>query len=75
MSVIPGDRATPPDNAWTIEVCKRGQREACCRFLTMSALGWSCERLTQTGAYLSQRAERGKLTAKGINCTGRASAS
>lgn len=58
-----------PDNDYVKKVCKIGQEAACCRYLTMSAKGWSCEKLHPEGkAMLDARVN--KMSAKGDNCEG-----
>lgn len=52
-------------------VCKIGQGAACCRYLTMGAGGWSCERKTELAAVIDERVASGTFTAKSVNCDGR----
>jgi len=74
--MIEADATKQPDEAWVREVCKIGHGHACCRYLTIAAgKGWSCEKATTTGRYLDTRVETETITARGDNCTGRASAS
>ena len=35
-----------PDDAWVWTVCKAGQSEAGCRYLTIGPGGWSCLKLS-----------------------------
>lgn len=51
-------------------VCRIGQGADCCRYLTLSAMGWDCERNTTLGIVLDFKAECGSITAKGQNCEG-----
>lgn len=62
---------TYPDDAWVKIVCLIGQDERTCRYLTMSAGGWSCEKLSEIAAYLDGRVESGTMGARGNNCSGR----
>ena len=61
----------PPDDQWTREVCRIGQGEACCRYLTMAPGGWSCEKHTVLSFTLDARAAAGTINARGDNCPGR----
>lgn len=58
------------DDEHTMKVCKIGQGAACCRYLTMSPSGWSCEKLSMAGTVIDRRVE--KMTAQADNCEGRA---
>lgn len=51
-------------------VCQPGT-EACCRYLTMSAKGWECAKLTSLRSTLDYRATTGQMRATGDNCEGR----
>lgn len=62
-----------PDDYWTRTVCKVGQGNACCRYLTMHPDGWSCEKYSGLRAHLDMRVKRGNITARGDNCEGRES--
>lgn len=53
-------------------ICKIGQGRDCCRYLTMSPTGWSCEKLTDLGRALDMRVTTGTMVARGDNCEGRA---
>lgn len=61
----------PPDDFCVREVCKIGQGALCCRYLTMSPNGWSCEKLTDMGRELDRRADAKQMVAIGDNCLGR----
>lgn len=50
------------------DVCKIGKGAACCRYLAMSAKGWSCEKRGGMRFGIDARAE--KMVAKGDNCDG-----
>lgn len=55
-------------------VCKIGKGKLTCRYLTMSAKGWSCEKLNPEGrGMIDRRVARGQFVAKSINCSGRLS--
>lgn len=62
-----------PEAQWVKEVCKIGQGPLCCRYLTMMAGGWSCEKLGPSAAYLDKRVAEGTFTARGDNCEGKRS--
>lgn len=64
---------TPPDDQWVKDVCRIGQGATCCRFLTMSPEGWSCEKHGEHSALLTHRAACGQMTAIADNCAGRIS--
>ena len=49
-------------------VCKVGKGAECCRYITMGADGWSCEKLTSLAAVIDKRAAT--MNAKGDNCAG-----
>jgi len=53
------------------QVCLIGKSTKTCRFITMSQLGWSCEKNTIIGKFLNMRAERMAQINRGINCEGR----
>ncbi len=52
------------------EVCKLGQGEDTCRFLSRCASGWECLKLTPTRKWIDQRVAAGNHSAKGDNCPG-----
>ncbi len=52
-------------------ICKVGQGANCCRYLTMSSQGWSCEKKTSLRRLLDQRVEIGAINARADNCGGR----
>ena len=64
-----------PDDYITEEhaknVCLIGRSERTCRYITMSQAGWSCEKSTMIGKFLSQRADRMQQIPRGDNCPGR----
>lgn len=54
------------------ELCKIGQGHDCCRYLTVGAKGWSCEKKTPgIKALLDQRVELKTMNARGDNCPGK----
>lgn len=67
------EKSTPPDLKWAKEECRIGQGSRCCRYITMGADGWSCEKSGQFRQQLDQRAELGAMVATSDNCEGRAS--
>jgi hypothetical protein len=52
------------------EVCLIGQGARCCRYLTMSPRGWSCEKRHAMGRTLDARVAAGRMNARGDNCEG-----
>lgn len=50
--------------------CRIGQGHSCCRYLTMSATGWGCEKHTDLAHHLDARVAHGEMTARGNNCEG-----
>ena len=60
----------PPDDDHAKSVCKIGQGADCCRYLSMGAEGFSCEKLSPLGDTIDLRDD---MTAKGDNCEGRGS--
>jgi hypothetical protein len=53
-------------------VCQPGTTK-CCRYLTMSPKGWSCEKHGSFRALLDARVAADTMRARGDNCEGRAS--
>lgn len=63
----------PPEDDWVRDFCQPNN-DACCRYLTMSPTGWSCEKHNpRLKSYIDRRVERGQIRAVGDNCPGRAS--
>lgn len=68
-----GDAKTPPDDAWTVDVCKRGMGSATCRYLTLTGDGWSCAKGNlHLKTMIDAKVLNGIFTSAGDNCTGRA---
>jgi len=63
------DEFVTDDHAKT--VCKIGHGAECCRYLTMSPKGWSCERMTPLRRLIDKRVADNQFNARGINCGGR----
>jgi hypothetical protein len=61
----------PPDDKWAKQVCKVGQGQDCCRYITMAPDGFSCAKHTGLRGLLDLRAERKAIIARGDNCLGR----
>jgi hypothetical protein len=61
------------DDAHAHEVCKIGQGKDCCRYLTMGAKGWSCEKSSDLADQIDGRVAAGAFVATSINCNGRLS--
>lgn len=55
------------------ETCRPGAGNETCRYLTMGAGGWSCEKHSSLAQMLDDRVERGEMNARGDNCDGCAS--
>lgn len=49
-------------------VCRIGQRAACCRYLTVGPDGWGCEKQTSLRRVLDARVAQ--MSAQGDNCEG-----
>lgn len=60
-----------PDGKWVREVCKVGQGYATCRYLTMSANGWSCAKHSSLRNHLDGRVAMKTMRARGDNCPGK----
>jgi hypothetical protein len=52
-------------------VCRIGQGNACCRYLTVSPSGWNCEKHSSLKALLDRRVEANTIVAQGDNCEGK----
>jgi hypothetical protein len=52
-------------------VCKIGQGNACCRYLTVAPNGWNCEKLSSLKTYLDNRVTTNSIVAQGDNCEGK----
>lgn len=53
--------------------CRPGMGAETCRFLTMSAKGWCCEKFSQLAGHLNRRVAEEDINARGDNCEGRMS--
>lgn len=51
-------------------VCKIGQREACCRYITCGQDGFQCAKGAELAAEINRRVEAGRMVARGDNCPG-----
>jgi len=64
----------PPDDDYVMKVCQPGKGALTCRYLTMAAGGWSCEKLVPAlKSHFDARVARGDMNAQGDNCEGRGS--
>lgn len=63
----------PPTNEEAMTLCKVGQGYECCRYLTMSGKGWSCEKNGELAPLLDYRVLTETITARGNNCPGKGS--
>lgn len=57
-------------DAYRSETCRIGQGHACCRYLTIGAAGWGCEKITSLKRLLDIKVAAGEMTARGDNCDG-----
>lgn len=62
--------AVYPDDAYVKAICRAGEGEVCCRYLTVGAGGWSCEKHALLASIIDYKVERGEIGAKGDNCEG-----
>ena len=53
-----------------LKVCNIGASEKTCRYLTVGAGGFECEKKTETGRYLDYRVFIEEMVARGDNCPG-----
>lgn len=51
-------------------VCKIGQGAACCRYLSLDAGGWNCERYGELAQLIDERVRAETIGARSINCDG-----
>jgi hypothetical protein len=63
--------ADPPDDRWAREVCLIGHGERTCRYITMTANGWSCAKHSSLRAHLDERVRTKTMGARGDNCPGK----
>lgn len=61
----------PPTSEETKTLCRVAEGDATCRYLTMSARGWGCEKLTTLRRVIDERVAAGTFNAKGDNCPGK----
>jgi hypothetical protein len=52
------------------EICKIGQGNECCRYITVGPKGFMCVKYTSIGRYLDSRVEANDMVAQGDNCDG-----
>mgnify|MGYP001612230598 CR=1 FL=1 len=52
-------------------VCRPGYNAQTCRYLTLGASGWDCEKLTSLGVVRDERVRVGPMNAQSDNCEGR----
>jgi hypothetical protein len=52
------------------EVCKIGQGEECCRYLTCGSKGFECAKNTPLQITLDDRVLKDQMNAQGDNCDG-----
>ena len=60
-----------PDEGWVRNVCKVGQGVVCCRYLTITGSGLSCEKHSPLRDLLDERVATKTITAQGDNCPGK----
>lgn len=66
-----GDGDDYPDFKYATDVCLIGKGARCCRYLTATGDGWSCEKRSPQKAYFDRRAAEGKMHARADNCPGK----
>lgn len=59
-----------PSDEHTKTVCKIGAGAETCRYLTMGAHGWSCEKHSSVANTLDRRVRNNEMVAQGDNCEG-----
>lgn len=59
-----------PSNSWIKDKCKIGMGAQTCRYLTMAASGWSCEKGGELRSILDKRVADNVMVAQGNNCPG-----
>ncbi len=66
----------PPTEEEVTSLCRIGQGNDCCRYLTCGMAGFSCEKLTPMKDWLDARADSGLMTARwdGGDCAGKGEA-
>ena len=52
------------------DICKRGGRAKCCRYLIAGTDGFECAKLTTLKPVIDNKVKKGQFTAKGDNCLG-----
>lgn len=70
------EETTVPDlpkltDSHVMEVCRPGEKDETCRYLTMGAGGWSCEKHSALTYVLDSKVRAGTIVARGNNCEGR----
>jgi hypothetical protein len=55
---------------YMLETCKVGQDKECCRYITVGANGFDCEKLGPLKSTFDLRVEVGYMNAQGDNCDG-----
>lgn len=53
------------------DICKLGQKSACCRYLVIGANGFECMKITEMKGYLDSRVAMKTIISRGDNCNGR----
>lgn len=59
------------DDGYVDSTCRPGAGALTCRYLAMSAAGWSCEKHSSLASELDERVRLGTINARGNNCEGR----
>lgn len=71
LRATPANAGCPPadfNDAYRADVCRIGQGEACCRYLALGAVGWSCEKRGNLRLAIDRRVDQ--MSAKSDNCDG-----
>ena len=52
------------------KICRIGQGNKCCRYITVGPKGFACVKHTSTSKYLDSRVRNNDMVAQGDNCDG-----
>ena len=52
------------------EICKIGQGEKCCRYISVGAKGWKCLKHSELKSLFDSRVRNNLMAAQGDNCEG-----
>lgn len=60
-----------PDEGWVRDTCKIGQGHLTCRYLTLRAAGYSCEKNWLLRGHIDAKVAAQAMGARGDNCPGK----